>query len=303
MSDPVSVVVPTLADRELLAGCLAAVEAEVARRGAGDELLVVDDSGSSDAGAGGVREWLAREHPAARYHANERNLGFARALAAGVERARHPRVLALNPDVILRPGCLDPLVETLALDGVVAVAPYVLLDGEAGSAEALPRVDFEEGFACIRREPLAITPGRASAEHPEGVPVDFVLGGCFLFRREDFLARPFDPRFEPFYWEDVDWCRGAFEAGGRLLVDPRAVAEHHHRGTIGGRVPEELVRAAIEKNRLLFTWKHLREPEARARHFEALGERAAMAALEESREELLWLALALEQEGELKDTP
>ncbi len=58
--------------------------------------------------------------------------------------------------------------------------------------------------------------------------------------------------------------------GRRVLVDPRAVVEHHHRGTIAPRIPPALVRAAIEKNRLLYAWKHLESKEHRREHFEAL---------------------------------
>ena len=67
--------------------------------------------------------------------------------------------------------------------------------------------------------------------------------------------------FAPFYWEDVDLCLCAWRRGRRVEEVPSSVVEHHHRGTIGSAVPEDLVLAAIEKNRHLLLWKHLDEGE------------------------------------------
>lgn len=292
MSRPVSIVVPTLADRELLRGCLEALVVELDARSVGDELLVVDDSGSAELGP-----WLADEFPAVRVLEHETNRGFAAALATGVGAARQAEVLALNPDVRVRPGLLEPLLETLAAPGVRAVSPLVLqADGEQGQ-ESLPRLEFQRGLPRVVRAELDVTPGQASEQYPGGIPVAFCLGGAFLFRRDDFLAAPFDPRYEPFYWEDVDWCQDAQRAGERVLVDPRAVVEHHSRGTIGTRVPEHLRRAAIEKNRLLFAWKHASDEGARDGLLDELQARLVEHALCEEREPLIWLLLMLEQDA------
>jgi len=308
MSLPLSIVIPTLDDRELLATCLAALLPELERRALGDEVVVVDDSGAADGQHGSASADSLAAHLAAsdagvsgsgftlRCLANSRNLGFARSLHAGVAAARHGLVLALNPDVCVRPGALEPLVETLTRHADVAlVAPYVLQGGEDGGEESVPALVFEDGFHRIVRSPLDVTPGEVSSAYPDGVPAGFALGGACLMRRDEFLAAPYDPRFEPFYWEDVDLAERARAAGRRVLVDPRSVVEHWNRGTIGERVPESLVRAAIEKNRLLFTWKHERDPERLREHLETLAGRVLEHATCEQREELIWLLLALEQ--------
>lgn len=291
MSSPISIVIPSLADRELLGTCLQALQAELDLRGGIDEVLVVDDSG-----AGELAPWLEENHPGIRCLCNERNLGFAVSLLAGVRAASKPFVFAMNPDLRLRPGFFGPMLETSSRDGVRAVSPLVLNARGEFSEESLPRLTYHEGFARLECQELDVRPGEPSKLHPDGVPVDFALGGAFLVGRDEFLARPFDPRFEPFYWEDVDWCQDAIAKGGRVLVDPRAVAEHHNRGTIGAHVPQSLVRAAIEKNRLLFTWKHTTEPAAREAHFKALTQRLLEHGLAEDREELLWLLLALQSD-------
>jgi GT2 family glycosyltransferase len=289
VSIPISIVIPSLADRELLSLSLTPLLAELERRDAGDEVIVVDDSG-----AGALEDWLAAHFPAVRVLCNARNLGFARALLAGVEAARHEHVFAMNPDVRIQPGLFEPLLESLA-DDVWAVSPYVLLDGERPDGESLAELVVEDGFPVLRHQQLEVVPGQVHPDFPEGIPVAFALGGAMLLRRADFLAAPFDPRYEPFYWEDVDWAQRALRRGRRVLVDPRAVAHHHHRGTIQPRIPERLVRAAIEKNRLLYAWGHLEGDDLRA-HLEALTGRLVEHTVCEDREELLWLLLALEQQ-------
>ncbi len=293
MKRSISIVIPSLADRELLESALVPLFAELDRRALQDEVVVVDDSGAAE-----LEVWLASCFPRVRLVANAQNLGFGKALLAGVEAAKSELIFAMNPDIRVRPGLFEVLDESLR-EGVHAVAPYVLLDGEHAAGESLPELLVKDGFPVVRHQDLEVRPGQAHPDYPQGIPVAFALGGAMLMRRADFLARPFDPLFEPFYWEDVDASQVALNQGLRVLVDPRAVVEHHHRGTIQPRVPERLVRAAIEKNRLLFAWKHLRAPGERRAHLQALSSRIVEHAICEERDELIWLLLALEQLDEL----
>ncbi len=291
MSQPISIVIPTLADGDLLDGALGSLAAELQSRSAGDEVLLVDDTGS-----GALAEWIALNAPGAQHIVNPKNMGFAASALAGAKAAKHELLFLMNPDVRLRAGCLDFLQETLEQSQKVwAVAPYVLLNGETDTAESLPELVLEQGIPRLQRMALELLPGHAHPRYPAGIPVAFALGGACLLRRAEFLKAPFDVRFEPFYWEDVDHGHTALRAGRQVLVDPRAVAEHHHRGTLGKHVPDPLVRAAIERNRMLFAWKHL-GPEDLQANLNQLAACALEHTVCEEREELLWLALALERE-------
>jgi GT2 family glycosyltransferase len=129
---PVSVVVPALGDTALLADALGALVPELARRAADDEVIVVDDTGENR-----LAPALAERFPSVRWIANPRNVGFARALDAGVRAARHGFVFALNSDVRVREGFLEPLLELVrASPDVFAAVPRVLLRGEAPSGTA-----------------------------------------------------------------------------------------------------------------------------------------------------------------------
>lgn len=283
-----SILVPALDDRELLLRSLPLVLAEAAASGLAWELLVVDDTG-----AGALVEWLEAEFPAARCVMRAVNGGFAAATLTGAREARGEVLCVLNPDVCIGSGFFAPLLERLEESAVFAVAPLVLRDG-AQSEESLPQLVQENGTIVIR-SPEKVTPGERAPGHADGFPVAFALGGAFCVRRVEFLAQAgFDALFEPFYFEDVDLCWSAWRSGRRVVVDPRAVAEHSNRGTIGAHVPEKLVRASIEKNRHLFSWKHL-DGEALEAYLDGLGEELADAVASEDRERLAWLSLALDQ--------
>jgi GT2 family glycosyltransferase len=285
VTQPVSVVIPALGDVELLAGTLEPLRAEVARRGAGDEVLVVDDTGRDE-----LRPWAAERFPDVRVVARDENGGFARALASGVAAARHALVFSMNSDVHVRPGFLEPLQAALRSADVFAVAPRVLLGGAEDAVESFTLFRTRRGLVEVAQ------PGLAGGAVPaEVAPIAFAVGGTILMRRADFDALGgFDPLFEPFYWEDVDLSWRAWRAGRRVLYVPDAVVEHRHRGTIGAQARPASIRAAIERNRLLFQWKHL-DGEALAEHVAALYRWTVDAYLAERRDDLVWLCLALEE--------
>jgi len=286
MTRSVSVVIPSLDDVDLFEAHLPALLEELERRDAGDEVVVVDDSGKNVLAAALAR-W-----PSVRVVAMEKNGGFARALRTGIEAARHELVFSMNPDVRVRRGFLDPLVACLAEADVWAVVPRILLGGKEDKIESWAFMRERNGLLEVDqpglREPL-------DARMLRLAPVAFAVGGACLYRRADFLATGFDPLYEPFYWEDVDFSWSGWRRGKRVLYQPASVVEHMHRGTIGRRVPREFVRAILERNRLLFSWKHIDVPELQRRHLAALYRWALDTYVEDRREDLVWLAMALEE--------
>lgn len=282
----VSVVMPSLDDLDLFERHLPPLLAELERRSAQDEVVVVDDTGRNVL-AGALERW-----PGVRVVAMPANGGFARALRAGIEAARHELVFAMNPDVFVRRGFLDPLVACLAEADVWAVVPRILLGGVEGKIESWAFLREKSGLLELDQPALR---GTVDGRVLRLAPVGFAVGGACLYRRADFLAVGFDPLYEPFYWEDIDWSWAGWRAGKRVLYQPASVVEHQHRGTIGRRVSKDFVRAMVERNRLLFSWKHIDTPALQKRHLAALYRWALDTYLEDRREDLVWLAFALQE--------
>jgi GT2 family glycosyltransferase len=228
--------------------------------------------------------------------ARAENGGFARALTTGIAAARHRLVFAMNSDVRIRPGFLEPLIAALDAPGVFAAVPRILLDGRETAVESLVRIDVERGLARVAQPALEGDLRSIKCLQEGSVHVPFGIGGACLFRRDDFeRLGGFDPAFEPFYLEDLDLGWRAWQADETSVLVPSSVVEHHHRGTIGAWVGPEVVRAAIERNLLLFQWKHMDTPELLRDHLAALAERAAAAWFTDDREALVWIALAIER--------
>ncbi len=294
MTQAVSIVIPALGELALLEAALRPLVREVERRRAGDEILVVDDSAENLIGA-----WLCENFPGVGCLANEENLGFARALSAGVHAAQHSFVFAMNSDVRVRPGFLEPLLDAMTdkTTTVFAAVPRILLRGQPEQVESLVMVRLEGGIARAVQPALELDGGALLDEERlrSNHPVPFPIGGACLLRKELFAGLGgFDPAFEPFYLEDLDLGWRAWKKGFSCWYVGASVVEHHHRGTIGKLIPEQVVLTAIERNRLLFTWKHLDEPELLREHVRELARRIGEACVVEDRTFLSALCLALE---------
>lgn len=294
-SRAVSAVIPGLDDFGLLEQNLPPLLAELAPLGG--EVVLVDDTGRDV-----VRGWVetqlpehvrAAEHAAlVRVVARAENGGFAAALLDGVTAATNERVFAMNPDIRVTAGFLEPLLARL-VDGVHSVVPRILLFGEDDRIESVVEIDFDRDVAYVRQRALE---GEAARFEEEATAVTYAIGGAMLLRRGPFVASGgFDRLFDPFYYEDVDLGFGAWAAGEEVVYEPASVVEHHHRGTIRKRVDEDFVRAVIERNRFLFQWKYLGDDELARRHLASLYRAALDAYQGDQRQELIWLVMALDE--------
>jgi len=286
MSLPISAVIPALADLALLEANLPPLLREL--DGVGGELVLVDDTGKGILAGWASETFAGLSSDRLRVVSRSDNGGFGPAMLDGARIARGELLLAMNPDVRVRPGFLEPLIQAIANPEIFAVSPRILLNGDEAQQESHNALRLEDGrLRVVPRKPApAAGPG----------PIPFAIGGAFLMRRAEFLAEGgFDSLFAPFYWEDVDLCLCAWRKGRRVEEVPSSVVEHHHRGTIANAVPEDLVLAAIEKNRNLLLWKHLDDGELARDHLTSLWRDALDASMAGRREELVWLALALQE--------
>lgn len=196
--------------------------------GVAHEVIVVDNAPGD-----GTARWLEEEHPWVRVLAMPGNVGYARAVNAGIEKARGEHVLVINPDVLLADGAIDEAVAYLRAHPEVGLVGVQLLDAD-GTVQHNARRFYSLTTILLRRTPL----GRLWPDHPElrrhlmldddlsqPGPVDWVTGAFMLVRREALAAvGPMDGRFF-LYFEDVDWCYRMWEGGYEvhLLPDVRLV--------------------------------------------------------------------------------
>lgn len=199
--------------------------------------IVVIDNASSDA----TREIVLRR-PAVQWVANTANGGFARGVNQAMRILETPLVLVLNPDVVLLDR-LDPLLREFATPAVGAVCG--LLEDAGGTPQ--------RGFT-VRRFPTPATLAfevlgwnRLFPSNPVnrsyrclGLPFDASCdveqpAGAFLLTRRDAWQQigGFDERFEPVWFEDVDFCLRLNQEGYRIRFCPGVRAQHAGGHSVG----------------------------------------------------------------------
>jgi GT2 family glycosyltransferase len=222
------------------------LDAVLAQTGSDDEVIVVDN-GSTDDSVTLVRERYPRVH----LIENGRNLGFAGGCNTGLRAAQGDVLFMVNQDAALREGWLEVMCEALA-DRTVGVAGCKLLypDGRT--------IQHAGG---IIRWPRAVPDHWGYGKQDEGLwdepaDVDYVTGAAWGFRR-DIVEQvgELDEGYRPGYYEEVDYCFRAREAGRRVVYVPAAQATHVESTTLGKE--SETYLRAFHRGRLRFVLKRL----------------------------------------------
>jgi GT2 family glycosyltransferase len=182
--------------------------------------VVAVDSGSTDDGP------ALAEAAGAEVVRLDGNPGFGAANNEGVERARHPVTILLNPDCELPDAGLVTLAARAADRDALLVPRLLGADGEVQrSAHPLPGRPSALARAVLPTRALP-QPHRARRTRAVG----WAIAAC-VAARTPLLRRlgPFDPDAFLFY-EDLDLCLRARAAGVPTILHPDVVVRH-----LGGR--------------------------------------------------------------------
>jgi GT2 family glycosyltransferase len=209
-------------DREAVLQCLKSVRAS----GQPDLQVLIVDNASQDDTVTAVRS----EFPDYRVIVNDRNLGFAAGCNVGLRVALAEQaefILLLNQDTVVAPDLFQQLLaaaQRYPKAGILGPKTYFL----AKAAEGQERLLY--GGSWRGRLPLQQhLPGIEQIDdgtHNTACPVDFVWGHG-LFLRAAMLRNIglFDEAFF-MYYEDLDLCRRATEAGYEIWYIPQALMWH-----------------------------------------------------------------------------
>ena len=224
------------------------------------DLVVVIDNASSDESVA-----LASSHGVnARVISNTRNAGFAGAANQGFEAVKNEvdAILLLNPDVVLKTP-LDALSAACERNGIAG--------GRLNDATGNPQI----GFAFRRfPTPLALfcetiglnrlwksNPVNRSyrclaGDSSSPQTVDQPAGAMLMIRRDLWVnLNGLDEQFYPVWFEDVDFCRRAANAGFRAAYVPSVEGTH-----VGGhsvlQIPNRTRRRYWYASLLRYSRKH-----------------------------------------------
>ena len=219
MPDPSTVLVVIVAYNagEHLQRCVDALERQTFE----DWRAIVWDNASAD---GAVAD--LRAGPKIEVVRCKDNLGFAVANNRAAARCPSRYIVTLNPDAFAEPDWLERLVGAAETYGAEAVASLQLEDADptrldgAGDCMSIAGVAWRGGYG----QPRSMAP-------TEAAEVFSPCGAAALYRRNTFEALGgFEERFFCYY-EDVDLGFRLRLAGGRCVLEPKAVVRHVGSGS------------------------------------------------------------------------
>jgi GT2 family glycosyltransferase len=195
--------------------------------GCGAGSIVVVDNGSSDAT---VQVVEAREGVRL---VRSTNVGYSGGINRGVREAPDADAyLILNPDLVVRPGLVAPLVAALAEPGVGIVVPLVL-GSDGHRQDSLRREPTLFRALGLNRTgiPLLSEYVTGDAEYVAPRDADWALGAAVMFSRACYEAVGGWDESYFLYSEETDFCLRARDAGWRTRFVPEAVVVHHEGGS------------------------------------------------------------------------
>jgi len=186
--------------------------------------VVVVDNDSAD----GTAEMVRRDFPQAELIVNADNLGFARACNQAWQRTASDFVLLLNPDMLVKRETLRQAVTWAATNPAAWVSGCRLLDERGQTMPHVRRWPRLSDQLAIALKLPHLWPGvlngylRRDFDYGRAAAVDSVRGSFFLVSRQCWQAIGYlDERF--FIWfEEVDYCRRVYQAGGEVWYAPAA---------------------------------------------------------------------------------
>jgi GT2 family glycosyltransferase len=215
----VTVVILNWNAKTYLGECLAALENQTYR----NFQVVLIDNGSTD----GSVDFVRADFPDVAIYRTGRNLGFAGGNNVVLRHLESDIAFLLNPDVVLAADCLQQVVESMDADRTIGIAGCKLwypggeLLQHAGGYITRPRAI--PGHFGIRESDT----GRYDTLRD----VDYVIGAAMGIRRETLNKIGLFDEAMFLYFEDVDLCTRARQAGFRVVYLPLATGMHVESAT------------------------------------------------------------------------
>jgi GT2 family glycosyltransferase len=233
-----SIIIINWNTKDLLIQCLTSTPQMI--QGFKIEILVVDN-GSQDGSGSEVK----KRFPFVRLIENDQNLGFARAVNQGLQKASGRYVLLLNPDTRVKNGAIERLMSFMDAHPKAGISGAQLLNSNGSKQNSI--ANFPSLATELLNKSLLrwLSPGKfpgKEKDYPEPIEVDSVIGACMMVRREalDQVGLLDEDYF--LFLEETDWCYRMKRAGWKIYYVPDAEVYHFQ----GKSAEKEKKRARVE---------------------------------------------------------
>ncbi|MDR3706659.1 MAG: glycosyltransferase family 2 protein [Capsulimonadaceae bacterium] len=246
--------------RDYLSACLESIEAYPPADEACETIVV--DNASID----GSVEMLRARFPSVVLIANAHNAGYAGGNNQALAAATGDRLLLLNPDVVLEAATLTRALEFLdthpdaGLVGARQIQPDGATQHSVRGFPAPAAITWEvlglgRLFPRSRRFASYMMRG---FDYDRATEVDQPMGTFLLARREVYDAIGGMDESFPIFFNEVDWCYRAKQAGWKIYYTPDARLVHYGGGSTRQAPKPAMIRES-HRSMIRFFDKHYRK--------------------------------------------
>ena len=247
----ISIVLPNYNGRSLLEKNLPSLIHAV--KGYKYEIIIVDDHSSDDSVL-----FIKQTYPEIIVIESDINQGFSVTCNKGINAASNEFICISNTDVTFTEDYFTCSLESFTSPEIFAVKGDIInyqnnFD-EVIVIERVFQLYFKRGF--LRFNP------NVKPEHIHNstdIDTQFVLLGCCFICRGEILKElnGYDEIYSPFYWEDSDLAQRALKKGYTLIYNKKCRIYHELSATISNNVGNIKRRLVSNRNKFIFTWRHL----------------------------------------------
>jgi hypothetical protein len=217
-----SIIIVNRNTKEYLLPCLRSVLEN--EEGTGWKIIVVDN-GSRNGSPAEVKE----NFPSIDLIENEGNMGFAKAVNQGLQKAPGRYVVLLNPDTQVKKGAIGELISFMDAHPDAGIAGAKLLNSDGSKQNSIanfPSLATELSNKSLLRWLFPTRfPGK-ERDYSEPVEVDSVIGACMMVRRDAIEQVGLLDEEYFLFLEETDWCFRMKKAGWRVCHVPQAEVYH-----------------------------------------------------------------------------
>lgn len=238
--------------RQILLDCIRSVTSAV--EGIDYEIIVIDN-GSMDSSVEAMRETF----PNVRVIANKANIGFAGANNQGYLISKGSFLLLLNPDTVVKPGAIRPVLEFMKSMPDAGMAACRLLNPDGSlqkSIRPFPSIKEHLSRALFIDHILYQEYRKSTYYQPAPFEIDYCSGAFMLVRREALGDMPLLNSEYFMYAEEKDLALRLRAKGWKTYFVPFGEIIH-----LGERSTSQMVRdmfLELQKSQLRFFEEHYR---------------------------------------------
>ncbi|WP_420645705.1 glycosyltransferase family 2 protein [Candidatus Leptofilum sp.] len=210
--------------------------------------IVVVDNGSTD----GSIELVQERFPQVKLIQHGENIGFSRALNAGMRQVEADVLVLLNNDVFAEPDWLAEMMRPFYESSEIGIVGSKLLFPDGTIQHLGAELSYPLGHSqhlYYKQDAMTIQ------TLPEIQDMAYVTGAALAIHRavKEKIGL-LDGMFHPIYYEEVDYCYRARAAGFQVVVATKSVAIHDE-STSMKRLPDVKLQM-LHRNRYRFLLKH-----------------------------------------------